>query len=190
MRFQLTAPHYLNVVGNQWEYKEIDRSTGKEKRHLRNVPMCLHPEDQSNWNYVTERGPVGQVVDGIIVVSTKESSEFPKDYIFTGAPTMDMIPLDDEAKVAIAALQGKWKHPVMEIPGNFAEQLPLLWQQQFQAAADAKALGQGPSVSTRELDELRKNNETLTNQLAELKAIVEAIAHAPQASTPARRPLL
>lgn len=175
-RYRLTAPHYINVPGNQWEYKEIDRSTGKEKRHLRDVPMFLHPEDPGLWNYVTERGPMGQVVDGHIIITTKEDPAFPKDIFFVGAPTMDMEPLDDEAKVAIATLQGKWKHPINDLPGNFAEQLPMLWQAQLEAANNKK---EAPTVSTRELDDLRRQNNDLSQKIAELAAIVESLAATP-----------
>lgn len=185
-RFKLTAAHYLNIPGNDWEYKEVDRTTGKEKRHLRPVPTYLHPEDPSTWNYITERLPNGQIADGSIIVSTKEDSNFPKDLIFIGAPTMDMEPLDDEAKVLIAELQGKWKHPIDSLPGNFAEQLPMLWQQQIENAKQAVA----PNISTKELDDLRRQNNSLAEQLAELKAVVEAIASAPPpAASSLRRPL-
>lgn len=186
-RFKLTAAHYLNTKDpNEWEYKEVDRTSGKEKRHLRQVPMFLHPEDPSTWNYITERLPNGQIADGMIVVSTKEDTNFPKDIVFIGPPTMDMEPLDDEAKVMIAALQGKWKHPIDSLPGNFAEKLPDLWQQQIENAKQAAA----PNISTKELDDLRKANTTLAEQLAELKAIVEAIASAPPPAAPSlRRPL-
>lgn len=179
-RYQLTGPHYLRVPGNNWEYKEVDRSTGKEKRHLREVPMFLHPEDYSQWNYITDRGPVGQAVDGIIVVTTKEDPNFPKDILFIGAPTMDMIPLDDEAKIAIAELQGKWKHPVMDVPGNFAEQLPQLWLQQLEAANNKKT--EPSSVSLRELDDLRRQNTDLAQKLAELSAVVDALGAPTQAT--------
>lgn len=186
-RYRLTAPHYLNIPGNQWEYKEVDRTTGKEKRHLRTVPMFLHPEDPSNWNYVTERLPNGQVSDGMIVVTTRDDTNFPKDLLFIGAPTMDMEPLDDDAKIAIAELQGKWKHPINDLPGSFAEQLPMLWQQQLE---NARIKTEPPTVSTRELDELKRQNSDLSQKLAELTAVVESIAAAPpvQASS-ARRSL-
>lgn len=185
-RFKLTAAHYLNTKDpNEWEYKEVDRTTGKEKRHLRQVPMFLHPEDPSTWNYITERLPNGQIADGMIVVSTKEDPNFPKDIIFIGPPTMDMEPLDDEAKVLIAALQGKWKHPIDSLPGNFAEKLPDLWQQQIEAAK-LNAM-QAPAVSTKELDDLRRQNNTLAEQLAELKAVVEAIASAPAPTSSSSR---
>ncbi len=181
-RFKLTAPHYLNVKGNQWEYKEIDRSTGKEKRHLRGVPMYLHPEDPSTWNYITERLPNGQIADGYIIVSLKEDPNFPKDIIFAGGCTMDMEPMDDEAKVMIATLQGKWKHPIDSLPGTFAEQLPFLWQQQLESEK-LKA----PTVSTKEIDELRGQNANLARQLEELKAVVEAIASTPPPQTSSLR---
>lgn len=176
-RFQLTAPHYLNVPDNEWEYKEVDRTTGKEKRHLRKVPMYLHPEDPSNWNQITERLPNGQIADGLIIVSTKADPQFPKDIIFIGAPTMDMIPLDDEAKVMIAELQGKWKHPINDLSGSFAEQLPILWQQQIEMANAKKS--EAPNVSMKELDELRRQNQNFQDKLAELAAVVDAIASAP-----------
>ncbi len=148
--------------------------------------MFLHPEDQSSWNYITERLPNGQIADGQIIVSTKIDSAFPKDIIFTGQPTMDMIPLDDEAKVMITALEKKWKHPINDFVGSFADQLPTIWAQQLEVA---KAKTEAPSVSTRELEDLRNKNDALSDQLAELKAIVEAIAHAPQPQPSLRRSL-
>lgn len=189
-RFELTAPHYLNVAGNQWEYKEVDRTTGKEKRHLRDVPIFLHPEDQSSWNYITERLPNGQIADGKIIVSTKEDPTYPKDIVFIGPPTMDMLPLDDEAKVLIATLQGKWKHPIDPMPGDFAQQLPMLWQQQIELAKSQQSSG-APNVSTRELEELRQQNKAMQDKLAELEVLIAAVASAPppQAQSLSRRQL-
>lgn len=171
-RFQLTAPHYINVENNEWEYKEVDRTTGKEKRHLRQVPRYLHPEDPSDWNYITERLPNGQISDGQIIVATKADSSFPKDIVFKGPPTMDMLPLDDEAKIMIAALQKKWSHPINDLSvGGFAEQLPMIWQQQLEAAKT-----QAPNISTKALEDLQRQNQDLQEKLAELTAVVDALA--------------
>lgn len=120
-RWKLTAPHYLNVEGTEWEYKEVDRTTGKEVRRRYSVPRLIHPDDPSDW---TEKvfGLNGQAVDGSVVVSDGNGASG-SDIIFSGDPTPDMIPLDDAARAISEGFAGKWKHPIDSLSGTFADGL-------------------------------------------------------------------
>jgi hypothetical protein len=110
-RWKLNAPHYLNVAGTTWEYKEVDRSTGKQIRKTFDVPTLLEPENPGDWNYVTGKD------QGEIIVSDGKNAE-PKDIIFAGKPTPDMVPLDDEARAITAAMGSKWNRTFEQTTGN------------------------------------------------------------------------
>jgi hypothetical protein len=116
-RWRLAAPHYLNVEGTSWEYKEVDRTSGRQKRTIFPVPLHLDPDNPSDWNIVRGKD------DGEIVVADKESVAFPKDIIFVGNPTPDMVPLDDEAKAISAKMAPKWKHPIESLTGTYADEM-------------------------------------------------------------------
>lgn len=105
-RWRLTAGHYLNVPGNEWEYKETNRDTGRQQRVVFPVPMLLDPQDASAHNY-----------PGEIIVSNGKFPQ-PRDYIFEGPPTPDMEPLDDEAQAITDKERPKWIHPIESLPGQ------------------------------------------------------------------------
>ncbi len=110
-RWRLAAPHYINVPGTEWEYKEVDRSSGKQKRVVFPVPLHLDPDQPGDWNHVEGRD------QGMIIVCHKDKGE-PKDIVFIGDPTPDMVPLDEEAKLLTAAMAPKWNRPYEEVQGN------------------------------------------------------------------------
>jgi len=85
-RFRLKDKHYLNVPGTTWEHQETDQQTGARARKVFEVPLYLNPDDARDCNY-----------PGEIIVATKKDTRFPRDILFTGLPTPDMEPLDDEA---------------------------------------------------------------------------------------------
>lgn len=114
-RYRLAAPHYLNVEGSSWEYKEVDRTTGRQKRTMFPVPQHLDPDNPADWNYVYGKD------SGEIIVTDKFSDDFPKDIVFTGEPTPDMVPLDEIAKATIAKLAPKWKHPIESLTTTYAD---------------------------------------------------------------------
>lgn len=116
-RWRLTASHYLNVPGTEWEQKEIDRTTGRQARKIYKVPRLLDPEEPSDLNY-----------PGELIVAHEGKGAQPRDYIFIGPPTPDMEPLDDEAKAISANLAKTWKHPVDSLPGNYSQSM----QQEFE----------------------------------------------------------
>lgn len=119
-------PHYLNVPGTEWEYKEVDRSTGKQGRKVYSVPMYLNPNEPSDYNHPGE----------IIVAQGKNPN--PKDIIFVGEPTPDMEPLDDEAQKITDQCKPKWLHPIDTLPGNGDYSASLLSKLERQLDAASK----------------------------------------------------
>lgn len=94
-RWRLIQKHYLNVVGSTYEYRETT-SAGRQVKKAYPVPMFLDPEDPADRNYPDE------------LIVAHEGSGHDKDIIFTGSPTLDMVPLDDEARKISAEMEIKW----------------------------------------------------------------------------------
>lgn len=108
-RWKLVASHYLNVEGTAWEQVEVDQMSGKQIRKRYPVPLQLEIGDPTLWNANIVRNPRGEVLGGDIVVAYVDKAHEPNDYLFTGAPTPDMFPLDDEARAISAGLEDEWK---------------------------------------------------------------------------------
>lgn len=108
-RWKLLQPHYINVPGTTWEYKETSRTTGKPVRREFPVPTFLNPEDPGDCNY-SENG------ESWLIVADKIDDRFPRDIIFVGNPTPDMLPLDDEARAISAKFEKQWSHPINDLP--------------------------------------------------------------------------
>lgn len=124
-RWRLDTPHYLNVPGTEWEYKENDRATGKVKRMVVAVPLFLDPKDPGDWNYKEDKD------NGMIVVTNKLDSNFSKDIVFVGDPTPEMVPIDEEALALSQSFQKKWAHPIEDLPGQFSQSLISKFQDQM-----------------------------------------------------------
>ena len=105
-RWRLRNPHYLQVPGTEWEYKETDRNTGKQARKVFEVPLYLDPNAPTDQNYPGE------------VIVCHEGKGAPKDIIFVGEPTPDMEAIDEEAEKISASLAHKWTHPIDSLPGQ------------------------------------------------------------------------
>lgn len=116
-RWRLLNAHYLKVPGNEWEYKETDRSNGRQIRRAFDVPQFLNPYDPQDWNYKSSPD------EGEIIVTNQEDSDYTKDYVFLGDPTPDMEPIDDEAKAISASFANQWKHPIESLSGNYSQSL-------------------------------------------------------------------
>src|SRR6267154_4280814 len=104
-RWKLMQKHYIKVPGTTWEYRETG-NTGRGIRKVLEVPMYLDPDDPSDHNYKS---------DGLIIISLRESQDYPRDIVFVGDPTPDMIPLDTEATEISARFQAKWGAPAVEM---------------------------------------------------------------------------
>lgn len=154
-RWKLGTPHTLWIKGVTWEYKEVDRATGKFVRKTWNVPRPLDPNDPGDWNVQLGRD------DGMIVVCLPGKGE-PNDFEFyknskydePGQPTPDMEPIDAEAKAISAELQKKWGAPQS---GAYTEGLVEGWHKQM---AELQASGV-------------KNNESMTELLTAIAAIIK-----------------
>src|ERR1700744_2889293 len=108
-RWRLKGKHYLNIEGVDWEYKETLQN-GKQKRMTLKVPMYLDPEDGSEHNY-----------PGEIIVAYGDMKHQKLDLIFTGPPTPDMEPIDDEAEEISASHSSNWIHPIDSLEGTYAD---------------------------------------------------------------------
>lgn len=104
-RWKLMQKHYIKVPGTTWEYRETG-NTGRQVRKVLEVPMYLDPDDPADQNYKA---------DGLIIIAHSEDDRYPKDIIFIGDPTPDMIPLDTEAKEITARFQEAWGKPAVDI---------------------------------------------------------------------------
>lgn len=111
-RWRLTAPHYLQVPGTEWEYKEVDRITGKPVRRTFAVPTLIDPNQPGDWTH--RNGDQGEVI-------VCQGNGDARDIKFVGEPTPDMMPLDDEAKAISAKFAAKWKHPIESLPNSYSE---------------------------------------------------------------------
>lgn len=186
-RWKLLTAHYLNVPGTTWEYSEVDRSTGKQKRTQFMVPQLLNPEDPADWNYKTY-GLNGQIADGEVVVAYEGRGE-PKDITFIGDPTPDMRPLDAEAEAISASFATKWKRPVEQAEGDnrgYAERMIEGFQRELENVRQTQ-----PTTKVEGISELlaaitgmmKQNQEMMMLMMANqqgLKAIVDQESPLPE----------
>ena len=163
-RWKLLEDHYLNgyppgmdheeVV---WEYKELDRLTGREKRKRFPVPYFFPRAiiDREGFEKETFVCHEGKGREG--------------DWVFFGQPTLSMQPLDREAEELSAKLSHV--HPIDSLPGNFSASLLNYFEGEV-AAASSRMPGPGPvaqsGVSKAEFDELKQQLIQLMSQNAEL----------------------
>jgi len=162
-RFLLKEKHYINIVGNEWEREETNQATGKKLRQRFAVPQYLDPDDSKDHN-----SPEG------IIVSTKEDRRYPRDLIFTGLPTPDMMPLDDEAEAMLEEYKATYKgeHPIDSLPVSLAESIAKALEMQIESMGGReKAII--PNTSLARVEELEKSNAELKAQLAEILSRLE-----------------
>lgn len=164
-RWKLKQRHYLNVPGNEWQYIENDRVTGRPKRVNFSVPRYLDPSDYADCNYVN-RGSDGTIIDGDIIVSNNDDN--PRDIRFIGDPTPDMEPLDDEARAISDSFKDIWKHPIESLPEQ-GYSMSILRDIETQVGAlKPSAGGIDPSQFTalqNQVTELTKQNSVLIEQM-------------------------
>lgn len=171
-RWRLAAPHYLSVPGTKWEYQETDRTTGRPTRTQFAVPTLLDPSQASDWNYKYNQD------EGEIIVCLDGKGE-PKDIVFVGEPTPDMVPLDDEAKAISAKMALKWKHPIETLTGPFADRLLDDLQKQV---AEVRSTPSSTKIEGMEellaaIVQMTKQNQALVESVLASKA--EASAPSP-----------
>jgi hypothetical protein len=109
-RWRLINAHYLKVQDCFWEQKEIDQFTGKQAVKRYPVPRHLDPKDESDWNYNYKRPDAdgeGGEENSVGIIVCWEGKGRPRDIVFIGDATPDMIPLDKEAREITAKLKSK-----------------------------------------------------------------------------------
>lgn len=127
-RWRLTAAHYLNVEGVEWDYVERDQKTNRQRRVHFKVPLHLDPNDPSDHN---------DKANEWIIVSDGNNPQ-PRDIIFIGPPTPDMEPMDAEAEAITAQHRVTWDatHPINSLASNsggYSQSLLEKFQGEFEA---------------------------------------------------------
>lgn len=123
-RWRLAAAHYINATGEHaatWEYKENNRTTGRPKATKFEVPLLLDPENPADWNHVYSKDGFGKPDTGEIIVA--QGAHEPRDVVFVGDPTPDMVPLDAEAEAISAKHAHKWKYATETLSGSYADEM-------------------------------------------------------------------
>ncbi len=159
-RWRLITGHYLNVLVDgepiEWEYKEVDRTTGKQARKIFPVPMLMDPNDPADCNYPGE------------IVVCHEGKGQRQDIIFVGDPTPDMEPYDEEAEAISASLRQSWEHPIESLPSTMSDGESAFMAKLMEAVGQAKPVANAP-VSIDQYNELKALVEDLKAQLATSK---------------------
>lgn len=168
-RWRLVNAHYLNVPGTEWEYKEQDRTSGKQARKVFAVPAFLDPRDAADHNYPGE------------IVVCHEGKGQGRDITFLGEPTPEMEPMDDEAEAISKSCSHKWVHPIESLPGQGYSQSLL---SSLEAMLAAKVAGEPKAVANQSVDpnEFAAMKEQLATLMAQNAELLAA-----QAAKPGRR---
>lgn len=168
-RWRLRNPHYLNVPGTEYDYKETSEATGKSKRVIFEVPMLLNTNDQSDYNY-----------PGEIIVAHGDAKHEPRDIIFVGPPTPEMEPLDDEAQAISDALAPNWIPPVDSLAaqgnGGLSDEAKLMMKE-FAGMIGEKLSGNNQPLASVSIEEFN----ALKAQMAEMAAALAKTTPEPKA---------
>jgi len=168
-RWRLTNPHYLNVetlpdgTDVEWESKETSRENGRTIRKTFKVPMLLTPSEPGDCNY-----------PGEIIVANAHSTAYPQDYVFFGAPTPEMEPLNDAAQAISDSMRAKWDNPIESLPANggMNTQEQAFFESMMKAFA-TQANIPNTSVPKEEYDALKERLAKLEAMLATQKPVTD-----------------
>lgn len=161
-RWRLTAAHYLNVLGTKYRYVEVDRDTGEQNEATFDVPRLLDPKD-----------PKAARSAGECIVAYAGSQQ-PRDWVFSGPPTPDMEPLDDEAAAISDEHRPNWIHPIDNLPDGMEYGAAIMKGLEAQIDRLIKHGGGGVSpgtvgVSQDKFDALAAQVQSLIEQNAALQ---------------------
>lgn len=160
-RWELTDNHYIlggypGEGSTQWQFEETNRDTGRTARKLFEVPCYL------------EKG-----------INVCQNERSPRDFVFVGPPTPEMLPLDDDAEKISAIHRAKWVSPMdlpAQGPGGFNDQLLEGLSRKLEALLVnqplAPAVPQG-SVSREEFELLQRQLLEMQAQLLKAKQVEE-----------------
>lgn len=164
-RWRLQEPHYLNVPGTEYDYKEINQTTRKQVRKVFSVPLLLDPKEPTDWNYPDE----------IIVAHAIEGAHnIPRDIIFEGPPTLSMEPLNQAATDLSHKVLSNSKHPMDSLPANgSSEDILAMLTRQLDAIV-SKAGGYPKAENQVVTDEAMAAMQAQLNEAMEKIARLEA----------------
>lgn len=156
-RWKLMTSHYLNVPGEEWEYTENDRTTGRPRRMKYPVPRLLDVRDPTCWT--NQWGTTGNE-EGEIIVCHEGKGEA-RDIVFFGDPTPDMVPVDDEARAISASFEGRWQAQPDNMAGDYSQSLVDKFQMEA-AELQAKPVEvPGLAELTQAIGALVKQNQSM-----------------------------
>lgn len=158
-RWRLKAKHYLSVEDNVWEYTELDEATRRQKRKQFPVPRHLDPEYKGDHNYP------GEIIVGY--------AEYDRDLVFTGPPTPDMEPLDDDARAISERESKNWINPIDSLSSNYSASLLSTFEEQLKSVMQSAGIAKGVSVSENQVS--KDEFEALKTQMQELMAAHAAL---------------
>jgi hypothetical protein len=169
-RWKLVEPHYLNVPGEEWEYTENDRTTGRPKRVKFSVPRLLDPKDPTCWSHRYGSIPntpqnVIAYEDGVIIVCHVGKGES-GDIEFIGDPTPAMIPLDDEAKEISASFADHWRYKPEESPITYSQSLVDKFQVEIANSQTKPAQIEGLAELVSAITQMAAGNQKLVEALS------------------------
>lgn len=154
-RWKLMVPHYLNTPGEEWEYTETDRKTGRPKRTKFPVPRYLDPRDPSCW---TARWGMKDNEEGEIIVCHEGKGDA-NDIVFMGDPTPDMSPVDDEAREISAQWEPRWAFKPETQEGDYSQSLVDRFQSELAEVQTKPVEIPGLAELTGAIGELVKQNQ-------------------------------
>ena len=172
-RWKLTQKHYLNVPGTEWTYTESPMGSRRQIRRVFQVPRYLDPEDPADCNY-NPNGLPRRTIDGDrgdpreIIVCHRDKGQA-DDIVFTGPPTLDMTPLDDEAREISEEMSKSWGRQFLGIDseGGYAGALLLEMTQSLSTIGTHMARPSG-YVPNEEAAALAKSQAEQITKLIEM----------------------
>lgn len=177
-RWKLLTPHYLMIEGVTWQYKEVDRMTGKLKTQTFKVPHLLDPIDPTAWNYVFGRDN-GEIIVCLPGKGEARDIEFFDSNGGPGTPTPDMFPVDDEAKAISAKLEEGWKHPIESLSGTYSNHLLAGLHEEIakvqSQSAPATTTVEGLSELLAAMTTMMKQNQQMLDAMVSAKAPAAAL---------------
>lgn len=154
-RWKLMVAHYLNTPGEEWEYTENDRKTGRPKRTKFPVPRYLDPKDPSCW---TNRWGSKDNEEGEVIVCWDGKGDS-NDVVFAGDPTPDMSPVDDEAREISATFEHRWAFKPENAEGDYSQSLVDRFQSELAEVVTKPIEVPGLAELTGAIGELVKQNQ-------------------------------
>lgn len=162
-RWRLNSPHYLNVKeldGEPVEFRYTEQSltTMRNRSRAFPVPLYLDPKDPTLINSE----------DGIVVSDGNHPG--PKDYIFLGDPTPEMMPIDDEAEAISEKHRSRWINPVeaFNTGQDYSQSLLQTLERQIEAINRVAPGAQPVSIAEDKLAAVLERLASLEAQNAEL----------------------